>query len=148
MPLVEGGKEETKANEANQNQNTTKDSRQSVLKEDEHPNEDSSSVPAKQTPSQQFASIESVNFDSPAETRSLLMQPCPKGDGTIQCCIKRNKGIKNALFPEYRIYLKSNNSNTETFLMTSKKRGGNKTSNYLISMSRNDHDKNSDGCLL
>ena len=41
----------------------------------------------------------------------------------IQCCIRRNKGPKNALFPEYRMYLETNNSKTETFLMTSKKRG-------------------------
>ena len=94
-----------------------------------------------------ITSIENANLDDPKVMRSLLLKPCPKGEGMVQCCIRRNKGIKNALFPEYRMYLKSNNSKTETFLMTSKKRSGNKTSNYLISMSRNDHDKNSDSIL-
>jgi hypothetical protein len=75
----------------------------------------------------QITSIDNVNLDDPNEMRSFLMKPCPKGDGMIQCCIRRNKGIKNALFPEYRIYLKSSNK-TETFLMTSKKRGMSKTS--------------------
>ena len=98
---------------------------------------------------QQFISIDNVNLDDPNDMRSFLMKPCPKGDGVLQCCIRRNKGIKNALFPEYRIYLKSNNNSnkTETFLMTSKKRAGSKTSNYLISMNRCDHDKTSDGIL-
>ena len=95
----------------------------------------------------QATSIVNVNLDDPEATRSFLMKPCPKEEDTIECCIRRNKGIKNALFPEYRMYLKSNNSKTETFLMTSKKRAGSKTSNYLISMSRNDHDKNSDSVL-
>ena len=70
----------------------------------------------------QITSIDNVNLDDPNEMRSFLMKPCPKQVGMIQCCIRRNKGIKNALFPEYRIYLKSSNK-TETFLMTSKKRG-------------------------
>jgi len=84
-------------------------------------------------------SIDDLNLDDPKFMREFLMKPCPKGLGTLQCFIRRNKGIKNALFPEYRVYLKAN----ETFLMTSKKRAGSKTSNYLISMGRNDLDKNS-----
>jgi tubby-related protein 1 len=91
---------------------------------------------------QQLTFIESANLDDPVVMRSILMNPSPKGGGMIQCCIRRNKGI--GLFPEYRCYLRGdNNSRTETFLMTSKKRSGNKTSNYLISMGHNDHDKDS-----
>ncbi|KAL7536741.1 hypothetical protein ACHAXR_007363 [Thalassiosira sp. AJA248-18] len=104
-------------------------------------------LPSKISSLQQITSIESANLDDPKIMRSFVMKPCPKGEGMVQCCIRRSKGIKNALFPEYRMYLKSNNSKTETFLMTSKKRVGNKTSNYLISMNRNDHDKNSDSIL-
>mmetsp|Transcript_11254 Transcript_11254/g.27673 ORF Transcript_11254/g.27673 Transcript_11254/m.27673 type:complete len:658 (-) Transcript_11254:359-2332(-) len=109
--------------------------------------EEKSTPIEEKTSLQQITSVEKIDLDDPNIMRSFLMKPCPKGDGLIQCCIRRNKGFKNALFPEYRIYLKSNNSKTETFLMTSKKRAGNKTSNYLISMSRNDHDKNSDGII-
>ncbi|KAL7463508.1 hypothetical protein ACHAXS_003870 [Conticribra weissflogii] len=86
-----------------------------------------------------MTSINDLNLDDPAIMREFLTRPCPKGIGTVQCFIRRNKGIKNALFPEYRVYLKAK----ETFLMTSKKRTGSKTSNYLISMGRNDLDKNS-----
>jgi len=107
----------------------------------------SKSTSSKTTSLKQYKSIEHVNLDDPKAMRSFLMEPCPKGAGRVECCIRRSKGIKKALFPEYRIYLKSNNSKTETFLMTSKKRTGNKSSNYLISMNRNDHDKKSDSIL-
>lgn len=96
------------------------------------------------------SSIDSANLDDPVVMRSILMKPCPKGGGMVQCYIRRNKGMKSTLglFPEYRCYLRgNNNSRTETFLMTSKKRTGNKTSNYLISMGRNDHDKDSNNIL-
>jgi tubby-related protein 1 len=96
------------------------------------------------------SSIDSANLDDPVVMRSILMKPCPKGGGMVQCYIRRNKGMKSTLglFPEYRCYLRgNNNSRTETFLMTSKKRTGSKTSNYLISMGRNDHDKDSNNIL-
>jgi len=104
------------ASEKKQSSNAHSES-SNALKED-LPN----SIPTNAASLQQI-SIENVNFDDPKVLRSFLMKPFPKGKGAIQCSIKRNKGIKNALFPEYRIYLKSNNSKTETFLMTSKKRG-------------------------
>jgi len=81
-------------------------------------------------------SILDLNVDNPSMLRTFLTRPCPKGVGMMKCYIKRKKGIKNKLFPEYRVYLKESN----TFLMTSKKRMGNATSNYLISMGRNDFD--------
>lgn len=95
-----------------------------------------------------IASIEDVDFGDPAATRALLMGPCPRRDGVVQLVIRRNKGLKNALSPEYRVYLRSGSGETETFLMTSKKRTfASKTSSYLISMSRNDHDKRSENVL-
>lgn len=94
---------------------------------------------------QQIKSLESVNLDDPKYMRSFLTKPCPKGLGTIECCIKRNKTIKNVLFPEYRMYLRD--GKTEVCLMTSKKRAGSTTSNYLISMGRNDHDRSSESVI-
>lgn len=87
------------------------------------PREDSKLTSDKILSLQRITSIESVNLDDPIYMYSFLMKPCPKGLGMIQCCIRRNKGIKNALFPEYRMYLKSSDGKSETFLMTSKKRG-------------------------
>ena len=106
-------------------------------------NEESNPKTTSKTSISHITSTEGMNLDDPAIMRLFLMNPCPKGLGMVQCCIRRTKGIKNALFPEYRIYLKAN----DTFLMTSKKRAGNKTSNYLISMGRNDHDKNSNNIV-
>ena len=100
---------------------------------------------------QQLTSIGSANLDDPIVMRSILMNPCPKDGRIVQCCIRRNKGkatLGIGLYPEYRCYLRENkNSRTETFLMTAKKRAANKTSNYLISMGRNDHDKDSKNIL-
>ena len=84
----------------------------------------------------QMESLNKLDTDNPVMMRAFLTRPCPKSVGMMKCYIKRNKGIKNKLFPEYRVYLKETNA----FLMTSKKRIGNATSNYLISMGRNDFD--------
>ena len=94
---------------------------------------------------QHITSLESVNLDDPKYMRSFLTKPCPKGLGTVECCIKRNKTIKNVLFPEYRMFLRD--GKTELCLMTSKKRAGSATSNYLISMGRNDHDRSSESVI-
>lgn len=64
--------------------------------------------------------VTELDVDNPAMMRAFLTRACPKGVGIMRCYIKRNKGIKNKLFPEYRVYLKENNA----FLMTSKKRMG------------------------
>lgn len=87
--------------------------------------------------------ISEALLKDPVNLRRKLMDPVPKSSGMLQCYIKRNKGIKNRLCPEYRLYLKS----SDTFLMTSKKRANKKTSNYLISIGRNDFDKNSSNII-
>lgn len=61
------------------------------------------------------------------------MSPVPKGAGIVQCYIRRNKSGTNKLFPVYSLFLKD-----ERFLLMSKKRPNNKTSNYLISMTEGD----------
>jgi tubby-related protein 1 len=84
---------------------------------------------------------ENINWDDVNEVKHFLLKPVPKTVGMVQCYIKRSK--KNSrLFPEYRIYLEVGNR----FLMTSKKRKKN-TSNYLISIKRNDHNKGSDNII-
>lgn len=83
--------------------------------------------------------VRDLRLDDPESMKSFLLSPLSKCAGTLQCYIKRHKSGRNKLHPEYRLYLKEG----DTFLMTSKKRAKKKTSNYLLSMSRNDHDKNS-----
>eukprot|EP00981_Chlorochromonas_danica_P005912 scaffold1236_cov170-Ochromonas_danica.AAC.3 len=65
--------------------------------------------------------------------RRFLTQPLPKACGVVQCYIRRNKSGTHKLFPIYSLYLKEG----DVFLMASKKRPKNKTSNYLISSDAN-----------
>lgn len=74
-----------------------------------------------------------VELDLSDMTR-FLMRPLPRGAGVVQCHIVRNKSGTNKLYPIYSLYLKEN----DRFLMCSKKRPNNKTSNYLISKKEND----------
>jgi len=69
-----------------------------------------------------------------SDMKKFLMNPIPKDAGVVQCYIKRNRIGMNKLYPIYSIYLKTG----DKFLMSSRKRPNNKTSNYLISMSEYD----------
>jgi hypothetical protein len=64
----------------------------------------------------------------------LLTSPVPKGCDVVQCYIDRVKSGFKKMFPEYRLYLKEG----DRFLLASKKRSQQKTSNYLISKNQND----------
>lgn len=64
--------------------------------------------------------------------RKFLTTPVPKQCGVVQCYIRRNKSGTHKLYPVYSLYLKDG----DVFLLTSKKRPNNKTSNYLISMGK------------
>ncbi|CAM9658439.1 unnamed protein product [Phaeothamnion confervicola] len=75
--------------------------------------------------------------------KKALTTPCPVKTGVVQCYIRRNKTGTNKLFPEYHVYMKDG----DRFLMCSKKRAKNRTSNYLISMRAGDLDRNSPSYL-
>jgi hypothetical protein len=75
--------------------------------------------------------------------KQFLTQPTSKSAGVVQCYIKRNKGGTNKMFPEYCLYTKDG----DRFLLCSKKRPNNKTSNYLVSMQRGDLDRSSENYL-
>jgi len=75
--------------------------------------------------------------------RQFLTLPIPKNAGTVQCYIRRNISGTNRLKPIYSLYLKDG----DCFLMSSKKRSYNKTSNYLISMAEKDLKRGSDNYL-
>lgn len=83
--------------------------------------------------------IANANALDLSDMRTFLTSPAPKGM-IIQCFITRNKkGLKNKFTPSYELYLESDNR----FLLSAKKRSKNKTSNYLISLDKDDMDKNS-----
>lgn len=82
--------------------------------------------------------FENVNWENTVEVKQILMEPVPKEYGIVKCYVKRYRG-KSRLSPEYRVYLDGSNQ----FLMTSKKRAKKTSSNYLISIGRNDYSKSS-----
>lgn len=71
------------------------------------------------------------------------MNPVPANIGQIQCTIVRHKSGFNRLWPKYTLHL----SDGEKFLLTGKKRSGNATSNYMISIDESKMKKNTKGYL-
>ncbi|CAM9466109.1 unnamed protein product [Ectocarpus sp. 6 AP-2014] len=78
-----------------------------------------------------------------SDMKRFLLSPCPRAAGVVQCYIRRNKTRANKIFPEYTLFLKEG----DRFLMCSKKRPNNATSNYLVSMRAGDLDRNSTNFL-
>jgi len=65
--------------------------------------------------------------------RRLLTSALPRNIGTVQCFIRRHRGgILKHIYPSYELFLEE--SRDPTFLMSSKKRMKNRTSNYTISL--------------
>jgi tubby-related protein 1 len=77
------------------------------------------------------------------DIRKFLTTPVPKGAGVVKCCIRRNKGGMNKLFPMYSLYL----TDGDLFLLASRKRPNNRLSNYLITASENDLSREGSGFL-
>lgn len=124
----------TKINETLDSDNETGEDNNTVERNQETP-----LVEARDIKEIQHSFGENIDWENMKEVKNLLMKPVPKSAGMVQCYIKRNKGASRFL-PEYRVYLKEG----DRFMMTSRKRKKKKTSNYLISLSRNDHNKGSD----
>uniref|UniRef100_A0A7S0LEN7 Tubby C-terminal domain-containing protein n=1 Tax=Coccolithus braarudii TaxID=221442 RepID=A0A7S0LEN7_9EUKA len=68
-----------------------------------------------------------------SDLRAFLMRPGPVG-AMVQCYIQRKKSGMSRLFPTYEIYLKEG----DKFLLAARKRKKNKSSNYLISLDKDD----------
>merc|ERR1719446_177 len=72
------------------------------------------------------------------DLRAFLMRSGPQG-AMVQCYIQRRKTGLGRLFPTYEIYLKDG----DQFLLAARKRKKNKSSNYLISLDKDDLSRNS-----
>ena len=82
-------------------------------------------------------------FTDVNELVNMFMQPLPKEVGILECTIMRNKSGFNFWNPKYTLVL----SDGERFLLNAKKRGGNKTSNYLITLDQDNLKKKGEGYL-
>lgn len=79
-----------------------------------------------------------------SDLRRFLTTPVPRAAGVVQCYIDRDKsGLSGRMFPAYSLHLKEG----EVFLLAGKKRAGNRTSNYLITMDKRDLNRDSDAFL-
>lgn len=87
---------------------------------------------------------ELLNPFTPVEKlRKMYMEPVPPRIGQIQATIMRHKNGMNRFWPKYTLSL----STTNQFLLTGKKRAGNATSNYMISMDQEKAGKGGSGYL-
>ncbi|CAD8064639.1 unnamed protein product [Paramecium sonneborni] len=77
-----------------------------------------------------------ISIDMPHGKKHFLLNPAPRG-GMIQCTIKRDRSGMSRFYPKYHLHV----SNGFLYLMSAKKRACNNTSNYIISMSREDLEK-------
>jgi len=68
-----------------------------------------------------------------SDLRAFLMRPGPQG-AMVQCYIQRRKTGLARLFPTYEIFLKDG----DQFLLAARKRKKKKSSNYVISLDRDD----------
>jgi len=69
-------------------------------------------------------------FTELPELIELFMWPIPKEVGTVECTISWNKSGFNFLYPKYILKL----SEGDWFLLSGKKWGANKTSNYMVTL--------------
>jgi tubby-related protein 1 len=80
---------------------------------------------------------------SPEQLMHFLLNPVPKEMGILECRIIRDRGGLSKFHPKYTLATESG-----VHLLSSKKRSGNKTSNYAIMMDQNaNFDKDDDGYL-
>jgi hypothetical protein len=82
-------------------------------------------------------------FTDVDELVNMFMRPIPKEVGILECTIVRNKSGFNYWNPKYKLVL----SDGERFLLNGKKRGGNKTSNYLVTLDQDNLKKKGQGYL-
>lgn len=85
----------------------------------------SGSAPAKST----F----DISTVPPDGLKPFILNPAPKSVGMIECRIIREKQGLGKLFPKYIL-----ETDSGVFLMSAKKQKNNKTSKYVITMSKND----------
>jgi len=111
-------------------------------KEGGAPAEQPAASPAKPVKLRNRDSAGDVSQLDLSDMRRFLTTPLPKSAGTVQCNITRTKTSLTGN-PVYSLYLKQD----DTFLMCSKKRSKNKTSNYKICMTENDLSRDGDNYL-
>jgi len=87
-------------------------------------------------------SLQAVLQGAQTDMSAFLMAPLPK-DFVMQCTVRRNRKGFNRIFPSYFLHT----SEGHYFLLAAKKRSGNKSSNYLMTMNETELKVKSPGYL-
>jgi hypothetical protein len=87
-------------------------------------------------------SLQAVWQQAQVDMSAFLMTPLPK-DFVMQCTVRRNRKGFNRIFPSYFLHT----SEGHYFVLAGKKRSGNKSSNYLITMNETELKVKSPGYL-
>ncbi|OMJ77625.1 hypothetical protein SteCoe_22751 [Stentor coeruleus] len=89
--------------------------------------------PPKNIPKPPAVNVREIIANEMRDMKKFLTSPIVKGI-TLQCSIRRDKSGFNRLFPKY--YMQT--SEGLNFLLAGKKRAGNRTSNYMVTMNQKD----------
>ncbi|CAG9331558.1 unnamed protein product [Blepharisma stoltei] len=92
-----------------------------------HPLNRPDSARQQQIPRQPNINVREVLAQEMTDMKKFLTNPIPRGI-MLQCNIRREKAGFGRLYPKYYLHI----SDGMTFLLAGKKRGGNRTSNYMI----------------
>lgn len=74
------------------------------------------------------------------------MNPIPMHAGRVKFIIERNKSGLNKLTPSYNLFIEKSPGN-RVLILYGKKRPFNKTANYLISLTKDAADRDSNNCV-
>ena len=96
----------------------------------------------KPIPKPPTVNIREILANEMRDMRRFLLSPVNRGI-TLQCTIRRDKSGFNRLFPKYFMSI----SEGLTFLLAGKKRAGNRTSNYMVTMNQKDFNTKSPSFL-
>ncbi|OMJ85224.1 hypothetical protein SteCoe_13540 [Stentor coeruleus] len=98
--------------------------------------------PPKPIVRQPTVNVREIIANEMKDMKKFLLSPLAKGI-TLQCSIRRDKSGFNRLFPKYYMQI----SEGLTFLLAGKKRAGNRTSNYMMTMNQKDFNTKSQSFL-
>jgi len=94
-------------------------------------------------PSEEDDDFEGVAGLNIRDLKAFVSKPPPNHDQWVRCYILRDTSKMNKVFPKYYMYAERGS----TFLLSGKKRKGNKSSNYCVSLSKEDISRNSDSFI-
>lgn len=87
-----------------------------------------------------------AKLGNPRTAKEAIMDPIPLSVGMLKFTIERHRSGFNRLHPSYSMFVERLGGG-KLHILYAKKRAFNKTSNYLISLERNNKDRGNDNCL-